>query len=197
MPWGKPMAKMKSILVNGVVVGEVEATGDLELDAKVARDFLDERGLLKERHPAGEIFDAATAFATTSAHLYENGLKKNPTIGSSIVPFVVNAAFSIELYLKALAKKHQVTLKGHELLKLYESLPQKAIEEIESVIPRCAKDRALNEPPNFVQYLKELNSAFIEWRYIFEKSESKPIYFEPTIFVMQVLHEAFRCQLKA
>lgn len=191
------MAKMKSILVNGVVVGEVEATGDLGLDAKVARDFLDERGLLKERSPAGEIFGTATAFANTSAHLYENGIKNNPVKGSSIVPFVVNAAFSIELYLKALAKKHQVTLKGHELLKLYESLPQKAIEEIESVIPRCAKDRALNEPPNFVQYLKQLNSAFVEWRYIFEKSESKPIYIEPFIFVMQVLHEAFRCQDKA
>ena len=188
---------MKSILVNGVVVGEVEATGDLERDARVARDFLDERGLLKEWSPAGEIFGAATAFANTSAHLYENGLTKKPTKGSSIVPFVVNAAFSIELYLKALASKHQLTLKGHELLKLYESLPQEAIEEIESVIPKCAKDRALNGPPTFVQYLKELNSAFVGWRYIFEKSESKPIYLEPTIFVMQVLHEAFRCPLKA
>ena len=86
---------MKSILVNGVVVGEVEATGDLERDARVARDFLDERGLLKEWSPAGEIFGAATAFANTSAHLYENGLTKKPTKGSSIVPFVVKDRKSV------------------------------------------------------------------------------------------------------
>jgi hypothetical protein len=190
------MVMKKSILVNGIVVGEVEAMGDLKLDAKAAHEFLKKNGLLKERFPAGEIFSTATAFANTSAHLYENGLKKTPSKGANIVPFVVNAAFAIELYFKALAKKHHVTLKGHELLKLYEGLPPKAIAEIEKAIPGCAKDRKIVSP-NFVEYLKELNSAFIDWRYIFEKSESGPIHIESTIFVMQVLHEAFRPPEKA
>ena len=182
----------KSIVVNGVAVGEVEATGDLMLDAKIAHEYLGKKGLLKQRSPAGEIFSTAQAFANTSAHLYENGLKKQPSKGASIVPFVVNSAFAIELYFKALGKKHQVTLRGHELLKLYEGLPKAAIAEIEEAIPRCAKDQGLGDSPNFVEYLKELNSAFVDWRYIFEKSQSGPIRIEPTIFVMQVLHEAFR-----
>lgn len=190
------MVEKKSILVNGIVVGEVPATGDLKLDAKVAHEFLAKKGLLKERSPAGEIFSTAVAFANTSAHLYENGLKKYPTRGESIVPFVVNAAFSIELYLKALAKKHDVTLRGHELLKLYEGLPPKVLAEIESAIPGCARDQKLVSP-NFIGYLKELNDAFVNWRYIFEKSEAEVIHIEPTIFVMQVLHDAFRSSAKS
>ncbi|MBI5006441.1 MAG: hypothetical protein HZB95_04875 [Nitrosomonadales bacterium] len=186
----------KTIVVNGIAIGEVEATGDLILDAKLAQEYLNNKGLLKQRSLAGEIFSTAQAFANTSAYLYENGLKKQPSKGTSIVPFVVNSAFAIELYLKALGKKHHVTLRGHELLKLYKTLPRTALVEIEEAIPRCAKERRLGNSPNFVEYLKELNSAFVDWRYIFEKSQSGPIHIEPTIFVMQVLHEAFRSQVK-
>jgi hypothetical protein len=189
------MVEKKSIFVNGVVVGEVPAMGDLKLDAIAAHEFLKNKGLLKERSPAGEIFSTAIAFANTSAHLYENGLRKEPTKGVSIVPFIVNAAFAIELYFKALAKKHDTTLKGHELLKLYGSLPQKALIEIEVAIPKCANNRKLVSP-NFVGYLKELNNAFVDWRYIFEKSGAEIVHVEPTIFVMQVLHEAFLSNVK-
>ncbi len=180
----------KNILLNGIIVGEVNTTGNLELDAEVAHEFLSKKGLLKERTPENEIFSTACAFANTSSHIYENGLKKQPRNGTSIVPFVVNATFAIELYIKALAKKYNVTLRGHELLKLYKKLPQEALKEIEQVISKCADDRKIVQP-NFVKYLNELNTAFVDWRYIFEKSKSGLIQIEPTIFVMQVLHEAF------
>lgn len=186
----------KNILLNGIIVGEVNTTGNLELDTEVAYEFLSKKGLLKERTPANEIFSTACAFANTSSHIYENGLKKQSRNGTSIVPFVVNATFAIELYIKALAKKYNVTLRGHELLKLYKKLPQEALKEIEQVIPKCADDRKIAQP-NFVKYLNELNNAFVDWRYIFEKSKSGPIQIEPTIFVMQVLHEAFNFPKKA
>lgn len=189
------MVEKKSILLNGIVVGEVAAMGDIKLDAKVAHEFLAKNGLLKERHPAEEIFSSAVAFANTSAHLYERGLKKQPTKGASIVPFVVNSAFAIELYFKALARKHDVTLRGHELLNLYTALPKKALVEIEMAIPGCANDRKIVSP-NFVGYIQELNNAFVIWRYIFEKSDAEIIHVEPIIFVMQVLHEAFRLPIK-
>ncbi len=180
----------KSISLNGIIVGEVATTGSIEKDAKAAYNFLNERGLLNERKPDREIFNAAVSFANTSELLYEKSLKKRPSKGVHIIPFVVNSAFSIELYIKALAQKHGATLTGHKLLKLYQELPEKALSEIENVIPKCASDRKITKP-NFIEYLKELNSAFVDWRYIFEKEESSPIRIEPTIFVMQVLHEAF------
>lgn len=180
----------KSILFNGIIVGEVNATGDSELDIAAAHDFLSQKGLFKERTAANEIFSTAIAFANTSSHIYENDLKQSPRNGAGIVPFVVNATFAIELYIKALAKKHHVTLRGHELLKLYEKLPQEALKEIEQVIHKCADDRKIAQP-DFVKYLNELKNAFVDWRYIFEKSKLGPIQIDPTIFVMQVLHEAF------
>jgi len=130
------------------------------------------------------------AFAQTSAYLYKNDLKHQPRNGASIAPFVVNAAFSIELYFKALAEKYGGSLWGHELVKLYDGLPTKAIEEIEYSIPICEKSRNLSEQPKSRGYLEEVNNSFLEWRYCFERERTGMVRIEPTIFVMEVLHSA-------
>jgi hypothetical protein len=111
---------------------------------------------------------------------------------ADIAPFVVNSAFSIELYLKTLAQGHGNPLKGHELLKLYEALPATAIAAIQAEVPGCAANRRLNEPPDFRRYVHELNDAFVEWRYCYEKERTKAVHIEPTIFVMECLHNACR-----
>ncbi len=185
----------KTILLNGIAVGEVVSTGDTEKDAEAVRDFLKAKGLHKEVSLFQAIFNQALAFANTSAYLYERDLRKSPRKGFTASPFVVNAAFSIELYLKALAQKHGLTLRGHELMKLYVALPSKANAEINRVIPQCAANRALGEPPNFVGYLQNLNNAFVQWRYSYELEKTGTVHIEPTIFVMEVLHQA--CRLPA
>jgi hypothetical protein len=180
----------KKIVFNGQVVGEYESTGDIDRDTAMVRDILKSKGLHKEISLFQAIYNQAVAFANTSAYLYENDLKHSPRNGFSVAPFTVNAAFSIELYLKALAQKHGISLRGHELLKLYESLPEEAIREIGRVIPKCEKNRNLGEPPDFKGYLSELNNTFLEWRYCYEKDRTGVVRIEPTIFVMEVLHEA-------
>jgi hypothetical protein len=182
----------KSVSINGIVVGEVESTGDIESDAVTVRQFLKDKGLHKEVSIFQGIFNQAAAFANTSALLFERDLRRSPRKGVSAVPFVVNAAFSIELYLKALAQKHGVSLRGHELIKLHAALPDKALSEVQSVIQRCAANRALGEEPDFSAYLKNLNNTFVEWRYSYELEKTGPVHIEPTIFVMEVLHEACR-----
>jgi hypothetical protein len=182
----------KSVSINGIVVGEVESTGDIESDAVTVRQFLKDKGLHKEVSIFQGIFNQAAAFANTSALLFERDLRRSPRKGVSAVPFVVNAAFSIELYLKALAQKHGVSLRGHELIKLHAALPDKALSEVQSVIQRCAANRALGEEPDFYAYLKNLNNTFVEWRYSYELEKTGPVHIEPTIFVMEVLHEACR-----
>lgn len=168
------------------------STGDTEKDAEAVRDFLKANGLHKEVLPFQAIFNQALAFANTSAYLYERDLRTSPRKGFSASPFVVNAAFSIELYLKALAQKHGGSLRGHELMKLYEALPSRANAEIKQVIPHCAANRDLGEPPNFIGYLQNLNNSFVEWRYSYELKKTGAVHIEPTIFVMEVLHEACR-----
>ena len=182
----------KTVLLNGIVVGEVMSTGDTAQDAEAVRQFVRSKGLYEAPSLFQAIQSQAFAFANTSAHLYERDLRRSPRKGVSTVPFVVNSAFSIELYLKALAQKHGVTLRGHELLKLYKALPRKAFVEIQTVTPQCAANRALGEPPDFLAYLTSLNNTFVEWRYSYELERTGAVHIEPTIFVMEVLHEACR-----
>ena len=182
----------KTILLNGIVIGDVMSTGDVEHDAKTVRDFLKAKGLHKEVPLFQGMFNQAVAFANTSALLYERDLRRSPRKGVSGVPFLVNAAFSIELYLKALAQKHGVALRGHELVKLFNALPAEALSEIQAVTPRCAANRALGEEPDLPTYLKNLNNTFVDWRYCYELERTGPVHIEPTIFVMEVLHESCR-----
>lgn len=184
---------MKTVMLNGIAVGEVVSTGDMERDIVVTRQFLKDKGLYKEVTPFQAMLNQAVAFANTSALLYERDLRRQPRKGVSIAPFVVNAAFSIELYLKALIQKHGgKPPREHELVKLFERLPAAALMAIEQVTPRCAENRALREAPRFKAYLETLNGAFIEWRYCYEVERTGTIQIEPTIFVMEVLHEACR-----
>lgn len=180
------------MLLNGIAVGELEATGNVERDIEAIRQFLKDKGLHKETPLFQGMLNQAFAFANTSAYLYERDLRRPPRKGTSAVPFVVNAAFAIELYLKALAQKHGVALRGHELLKLYKALPTGALSEIGAVTSRCAANRALGEEPNFAAYLRELNNTFVEWRYCYESERTGQVRIEPTIFVMEVLHESCR-----
>ena len=182
----------KTILLNGIVVGKVISTGDVEKDTEAVRQFLKDRGLHKETTLFQAIFNQANAFANTSAYVYERDLRRQPRNDKSIAPFVVNAAFSIELYLKALAQKHGTSLRGHELVKLNKALPKKALLEIESVIPKCAANRRLTGKTDFAAYLKHLNNTFVDWRYCYELERTGPVHIEPTIFVMEVLHDSCR-----
>ena len=50
----------------------------------------------------------------------------------------------------------------------------------------------LEDSVNFRDYISELNNTFIEWRYCYEVGQTNQVRIEPTIFVMEVLHEACR-----
>lgn len=184
--------KMKTVYLNGIAVGQVPAMGDLEKDREVAQQLLKDKGLYKETTLIQAMFRQAVSFCTTSAHLYEKDLKKVPRNGLSVAPFVVNCAFSLELYLKTLAQIHGASLKGHKLVELYDSLPLEAHKAIEAAIPGLEKKWKLEGNIVFRDYISELNNGFVEWRYCYEVGKTNMVRIEPTIFAMEVLHEACR-----
>ena len=184
--------KMKTLYVNGIAVGEVPATGDPYKDAEVAQQFLKDKGLYKETTLIQAMFRQALSFCSTAAYLYEKDFQKTPINVLSLAPFVVNSVFSIELYLKTLAQIHNRSLTGHELLKLFNSLPPEAHRAIEAAIPRCAQKWKLEIKIDFRDYIAELNNTFVEWRYLYEVGRTNAVYITPTIFVMEALHEACR-----
>ncbi len=133
----------------------------------------------------------ATAFANTAAFLYERDLKQPVSRKPfHVVPFIVNASFAVELFLKALGHRYGVRLGGHELLSLFEELPLEAAMEVQAASARVAVS---TEPPQFQNStvaLTELNSAFVDWRYTHEKKMLGPINLESVVLLVKVMHEA-------
>jgi len=181
----------KTLFVNGGLLGEYEAGEDIEEQIAAARRLMESSGPRPKvsRFHAGR--NMAAAFANTAAFLYERDLKTMPPSRAfSIVPFVVNSAFAIELFLKALHEKYGSAKRGHKLLTLYDQLPTKAVAQIRSASAQIA---ASTHPPIYYdprQVLTALNTAFEDWRYLYEKDRLGLIHMEPTINVLKVLHRA-------
>jgi len=190
MSANQPMKK--TLYFDGVIVGEVEATGDIQKDMELARDFLKSKGLHKEVTITQAMFRQALSFSTTAAYIHKRDLLKFPANGLSVVPFVVNSAFSIELDLKTLLNLHGVAAREHSLLNLYDALPEKARCAVFDAAKRHAHEYQvkLSTQEEFRAFVAELANAFVEWRYCYEKGHAGIINIWPTILVMKAAHEA-------
>jgi len=182
---------------NGQFVSEYESTGDDLKDIQIVEKIFVERGLNLPKPTLEQAsFRQAISFTKIAADVFEKYIAKEPPDGSGMAPFVVNAVFSIELYMKTLAFQHAKKLHGHEITKLFKKLPAAAKDEIErqlatlSVTSRWAC--GISTIDDLRKVLDELDTAFQDWRYLHERNDSNPlkITFLPTIFLAEVLHEA-------
>lgn len=184
---------MKTLYVNGLIVGEVPATGDRQKDMDVARQFLKDKGLHREVTKVQAIFRQAFSFSTTAAHLHRQDLLTAPRNGLSIAPFVVNSAFSIELYLKTLHELQGTDPgKEHHLLKLYDGLTDATRDVILRHAMANAKDYGvlMTTTDQFRPFVAELDNAFVNWRYCYETGNAGAATIQPTIVVMMAVHQA-------
>ena len=191
---------MKTIYVNGVAVGEVPQTGDELEDIRVAREFLAARGLTPKLSPARVIQGQAIAFANAANAVYERYLKTIPaTNGLSAVPFVVNSAFSIELYLKTLHHIAGTPQRGHRLLVLFDALPADVRAELEAAAmvnaPAYLGPQHAERSSTLRDLVSDLDNSFVEWRYWHEKGGAGKVMLHPTILVMAALHEVTQSTL--
>ncbi len=112
----------------------------------------------------------AQCFAETAILLFNTVLKepsrRQPLL---IVPFVVNASFACELFLKSLAHRGGVSLHGHNLATLLGELPFQERRCLEAAW--TAVDRRVNKErvETLESVLNELSNSFVEWRYSHEK----------------------------
>jgi HEPN domain-containing protein len=192
MSMAEEKRRTTELVLNGVVVGEMEVAGDFEKDAALSIQFLKDKGLYRKPDAVKTMFRQALSFATTAAHLRTKGLLRRPWNVFDVAPFVVNSAFSIELYLKALARSHGTILKGHDLLKLLSSLPAAAREVINAVLPACRSELGPEGTSDLRTCVAELSNAFVDWRYLHEKMHAGAIRIDRAIFVMKVMDEACR-----
>lgn len=182
----------KTIYLNGIIVGEVLATGDRDKDIEVMRQFLKDKGLHKEVTKVQAMFRQALSFSTTAAHLHRQDLLKAPRNGLSLAPFVVNSAFAVELYLKTLHEIGGTSIRGHELLELYDKLSDATRDVVIKHALAEGKDYGapVTTADQFRQFVAEINNSFVEWRYCYETGKTGAVSIQPTIVVMKATHEA-------
>ncbi len=185
----KESPRKKEILVNGIVVGEYESTGDDDKDILIVQGYLKDKGLWRKIELEEMMFRQAQSFASTANNLYKNDIRKQPRNFYSLAPFVVNAAFSIEIYLKTLHTLYGNRKGGHSLFGLYKSLNKKGKTHINKIADETKHLYKIEKDRDFEKCLNHLDKAFVQWRYLYEDNAEK-IEFMPTLFVMQVLDKA-------
>jgi hypothetical protein len=184
----------KTIYLNGIIVGEVLATGDRDMDIEVMRQFLKDKRLHKEVTKVQAMFRQALSFSTTAAHLHRTDLLKAPRNGLSLAPFVVNSAFAVELYLKTLHEIGGTSIRGHELLDLYDKLSDATRNVV--IKHALANGKNFGAPvttaDQFRTFVAEINNSFVEWRYCYETGKTGAVSIQPTIVVMKAVDAACR-----
>lgn len=181
----------KTIYVDGVAIGEFVLTGDPETDIAAAHEIVKSKGLHKEITEVDAMHNQANSFANTALELYARDLRTVPIKNSmSMVPFVVNAAFSIEIYLKTLHCIFGNKIMGHSLVKIYDELDESAKNIIQGAAADMRSSYPIEEGDELYPCLESLDKAFEKWRYAYEYDKLSYIGIQSTTYVLGVLHEA-------
>ncbi|NTV06155.1 MAG: hypothetical protein HGA59_06560 [Chlorobiaceae bacterium] len=191
---------------DGKFVGEIPDTGDflknIEAFEKYEKDF----GIYTESHPAQAINLQAFTFGKIAINLFDDYLCAPVTNGDDAIqycnyaiPFIVNGAFSIELYLKTLHLIFSNPQKGHKLLILFNNLP----EALQITIKQSANEfmikHKLSPEPDLLAIFEVINSAFEDWRYLHEEGKEKKTRSFPVneiIVLLETLSRVCEIELK-
>jgi hypothetical protein len=187
------MKEPKKVFFDGKFVGEVPDTGDAQADLKAMSTLLTERGVAAPLTRPQAAFRQASAFAINAQHLFNTGLiGAPPSNPMNVIPFAVNAAFAIELYLKTLGFVHGRKPHGHNLLDLLDDLPAEAKEQLRLEIARAPATTGIKDFDGFRTEVGRARNVFKEWRYLHERSSAPEIRFLEFIHVLNVLHNVCR-----
>ena len=179
----------KDILLNGIVVGSHDATGNTLEDAKAVEALLKGKGLHKEVTKNDAMYNQACAFSSVANDLYQRDLKKSPFKGTSVSPFIVNAVFSIELYMKTIHNAYGNNIKGHHLVSLHKGMPKKGKEHFTNAANDIRNRYQLEINSDIHTCLASLNKAFEQWRYLYEHNQIGT-ELQSIRYTMHAAHEA-------
>jgi hypothetical protein len=184
--------KMREIKLNGIVIGSIPQTGDPDVDAAASMQLLKDLGLYKPTPRAQTMFAHAQAFGKMASQAHDMINRDRARHVRMYVPFAVNSAFAIEVYLKTLHELSGTQARGHDLVLVYDALIDAMKTALSDRLPTHAKEWKQDPATPFRSFLAPLATNFIDWRYAYE--DSGPINFPPqvAITVMQTLHHACR-----
>ncbi len=186
---------IKTLILNGVAVGEYLGSDDTEEDLQAARQALRDKGLYKPPSLIEAMRGQAVAFAAASNLAYERMQKRGPGDPPlTFVPFVVNSAFAVELYVKTLLRAVDIEppKRGHSLVALHALLPAGEQARVQRLCVQHTQDYDPGTVETFAARLVPINEAFVQWRYAYEYERAGMVRLRSLILVMKACHEACR-----
>lgn len=185
------MKKTQPLYLDGKLIGEIPCTGDTKKDIQNAQDLFKSKGLSKKDEEADSMFQQAASFAKLALEIYDTKLAKVPPEFSYAAPFVVNATFSIEVYIKSLHSLSGSNKWGHLIGDLYNALNEDVKSTSIIIANRLYSKYHLDSNIKIEALLIEINNAFVNWRYLYEKPPGI-VNFSAVCFIIEVLHEVFQ-----
>lgn len=179
----------KDVYFNGMLAGSHESTGDPEGDCIAAEKVLKEKGLLEDIPLYKGMYGHANASAAVANELYYTKLRSTPVDGDAICPFIVNATFSAEVYLKAIHSAFGNKVKGHDLSFLYKGMPKRGKVHFEAAAEVIRPLYNLNTDSGVAGCIDQLKEAFVSWRYVYEH-EKLETELQMIRYLMHVSHES-------
>ena len=179
----------KRVIVDGVVVGEIEATGDIERDVIATRAFLEKKGLPTEITRNDAMFHQANAFAQLARNIFRASFAHSPYKVSNAAPFIVNATFSLEIYLKTIHQAYGRKIHGHDLAKLFSDLPQEAKTIAFEAAAAIRPQHKPVEGTDLIACLESVGNAFEKWRYLYE-NDNLLVEMQPLLYATHAAYEA-------
>lgn len=146
----------------------------------------------------------AHTFGKLAIDLFDAHLSKFPTndveatqfarIG---IPFVVNGAFAIELYFKALYKIHSKSIPhDHKLSELFKGLPVGAQTAVNNAARDWITNNNLPSETNWEVYVKEASDVFVQIRYLYEQKQNMKLPISEIVNLLVILSAATTHELE-
>lgn len=179
--------KMIQVLFNGTRIGEHPDQGSVEANLDEARRVLREAGHDPEAKPSRFTpLAQARSFRAAVHVIYRLGFTRSPFDPNLVAPLIVNTAFCIEVYVKALADAHAMRLRGHGLADLFAQLPEAVRASVG--VEFAEQMRSKKQPASKIENaLNDMNSAFQDWRYIYEDTRLRTFEVAHAIAIIEAL----------
>lgn len=179
-------------MVDGEHVGWFEATGNVEIDKQLALERLKELGREAPTLPAWmRIRQQAMDFRDACGLMMNyNERHRLPNMRPLYVPYLVNCALCLELYLKAISLRHGNEQRGHDLHKLYVNLPSTATQAVAARIDEAGEEVGYTGIRDVGSILLTIKDVFIDWRYLHEHEQLGTVPMEELRFLRALFHRA-------
>lgn len=153
---------MKERVIYSRLTGEAIArtciSDDQGLSETELLEHLKSLGLQEHISEPAKTFEQGNSFRLAASHLRTCSVQKHGGASITLVPAITLSCFAIELFLKALALEYGKSLTGHDVFKIFESLPEPALERL----------KALDPEARLPVGLQAIGDSFVNWRYVHE-----------------------------